>query len=562
MKRVLSLLLALCLMVTLMASCQSSDGDVATDGADTATSDAGDTTADSTSVLNEEGYPIVNQPVTLSIVYSADARGLPAEEMIFEQKWNGITGVTVEYTALPADAAVEKVNLMLTSKSDLPDVFMGVINRNDIMKYMDEDIFIPVTDLVEDHMPLLSSVFEQRPDYKAQATAPDGNLWGFPYIEEMNGLILNQGTFHINTKWLDALGLDMPTTLEEYRDVLEAFRDDDPNGNGLNDEIPLTTNGKDGNSGLGAWRNNSDIRKLSALFGQVDYGDSLGLDADNNIFCTATTDAFKDFTIYFNEMYQDGLIDPEIFNNDRSMLSAKLRNETPIVGSFIVWAIEDNVDAERREDYAVIPSLSGPGGEYGNRENLSEMHNPVVFSITTECEYPEVAARYADGLYDPQTSVEANWGALDYQYVLNDDGVMVFNELQEGLDTYDDMRARHTLAGRHPCAVLNDYYDTVVEYPTNAMDIYSDMVTTGFVADHLDDPYIPPLWYTVEEVDRLSILSTDIYRIIDTYYRSFIIDGDVEAQWDTYVSELEASGLEEFISIVQGGYDINQANAG
>ena len=43
----------------------------------------------------------------------------------------------------------------------------------------------------------------------------------------------------INQTWLDNLGLDVPTTTEELYTVLKAFKENDPNGNGIQDEYPL-----------------------------------------------------------------------------------------------------------------------------------------------------------------------------------------------------------------------------------------------------------------------------------------------------------------------------------
>ena len=46
----------------------------------------------------------------------------------------------------------------------------------------------------------------------------------------------------MNMKWLENLDLEVPTTSEELKDVLTAFATQDPNGNGVKDEIPVLTN--------------------------------------------------------------------------------------------------------------------------------------------------------------------------------------------------------------------------------------------------------------------------------------------------------------------------------
>ena len=54
------------------------------------------------------------------------------------------------------------------------------------------------------------------------------------------GLVSTPFFLSINTTWLERLGLEMPETLEEFANVLRAFRDQDPNGNGIQDEIPFS----------------------------------------------------------------------------------------------------------------------------------------------------------------------------------------------------------------------------------------------------------------------------------------------------------------------------------
>ena len=72
------------------------------------------------------------------------------------------------------------------------------------------------------------------PIYEAQMTSPDGNIYGLPHAEfDINNYVLMWNI--IRQDWLDKLGLEMPATIDEYHDVLVAFRDQDPNGNGKKD---------------------------------------------------------------------------------------------------------------------------------------------------------------------------------------------------------------------------------------------------------------------------------------------------------------------------------------
>src|SRR5699024_315051 len=81
-------------------------------------------------------------------------------------------------------------------------------------------------------------MFEELPHVKEAITAPDGNIYALPQVNECYHCSYSQKLW-IYQPWLDELGLEMPTTTDEFYEVLKAFKEDDPNGNGKADEIPL-----------------------------------------------------------------------------------------------------------------------------------------------------------------------------------------------------------------------------------------------------------------------------------------------------------------------------------
>ncbi|WP_340023680.1 extracellular solute-binding protein [Paenibacillus sp. FSL K6-1096] len=502
-----------------------------------------------------------NAPTSITIVRGKDPRNLPVEEMLWYKKYSEIApkNVTIKWEEIPNESVDEKTNLMLAG-NNLPEAFLGTMSVGKVMKNVKSGIFLPIEDYIDD-MPYFSKVLEQRPEYRALITAPDGHIYGLPYIEEMFGLITNQGILSIYKPWLDQLGLPVPTTIDEYRDTLKQFVENDMNGNGLKDEIGLALANKGANSGIGSWRNNADFGQFFGLWGQMDRGDSMFLDENGKIFNTASTEAYKTGIRYLHDMYKDGLIDPEFTITDGPKLQAKLRNKTVTVGSVVHFSVLDVAGEKVANDYVPIPYLKGPGGEYGGRENLVEMHNPLAFVLTTKTKNPRAVLAWVDSMYAPEWSVQTNWGPLGYQYKKNDKGVMVFDTLKDGLDTYNDMRVRNTIAGNSPVAILKEYYDTVVEYPQDAQDILNDMKTVGYLDKHLGDPYIPhTLFYDADTADRMALLSPQIYGLIDTSRKKWITDGGVDKEWDAYLKELEKAGLPEFIGYVQEAYDRYQAN--
>ena len=91
------------------------------------------------------------------------------------------------------------------------------------VQYSDQGIFIPTEDLIRQYVPRLATIYEEHPEYKQGSTTPNGHSFGFPYIEEMYGLVRTPGPFMINTQWLEKVGKEMPTTIDEFVDCLRAM---------------------------------------------------------------------------------------------------------------------------------------------------------------------------------------------------------------------------------------------------------------------------------------------------------------------------------------------------
>ena len=113
---------------------------------------------------------------------------------------------------------------------ELPDIIMGFQTFNDADIMNNLDLFIPLDDLVENYMPNYKQALEEMPDLKNIATFPDGHMYSMSKNLPLRPVSCNQPI--INKQWLDNLGLQEPTNIEELYNVLKAFKEQDANGNG------------------------------------------------------------------------------------------------------------------------------------------------------------------------------------------------------------------------------------------------------------------------------------------------------------------------------------------
>ena len=133
----------------------------------------------------------------------------------------------------------ESLTLMLAS-GDYPKlIYKSWYSMLDVVRYGELGVFVPLEDYIAEYAPNVTKAFEENPLLKAAVYAPDGHIYMMPYWEECYHCSMAMKMW-INTAWLKAVGMDMPTTTDEFEKVLIAFRDKDPNGNGKKDDIPLT----------------------------------------------------------------------------------------------------------------------------------------------------------------------------------------------------------------------------------------------------------------------------------------------------------------------------------
>lgn len=176
--------------------------------------------------VNLTGYPIVEEPIQLTaFAYGEPGNGDWDDYPVFAELAEK-TNVQVDFETVSGDGATEKLNLVLASNK-LPDIFFSGLSSTMINKYAGMGLFLPLNDLIDQYAPNIKAVLEERPDIKNAITMPDGNIYSIPAVNANAGIPTTQ--LCINKTWLDKLGLEVPTTTDEFYEVLKAFKTQDPN---------------------------------------------------------------------------------------------------------------------------------------------------------------------------------------------------------------------------------------------------------------------------------------------------------------------------------------------
>ena len=389
-------------------------------------------------------------------------------------------------------------------------------------------------------MPNLSKILEENPEYRKMITAPDGHIYSFPWIEELGSgkeAIQAVGDMpFINKKWLDELGLEVPTTTDELVEVLRAFRDKNPEGR--TDVIPMTfiMNGGD-----------QDPAILLGAFGEGDNADHYIVTNDKKVIYSTVQEGYKQGISWLHSLQEEGLIDPEAFTQDWATYVSK--GNTGRYGMFFTWDASNIVI--NPEDYIPLPALAGPDGNVNVPRSNGAGLEVGRCVVTTANKNLELTAKWIDELYDPLQSIQDNWGTYgDEQnqniFELKEDGTL--SHLSLGDSSPWEVRVNQNVGG--PLAILDEYYGKYTTCPDDAQERL-DILHKIYVKDMKAEYNYPVLLMTQEDIELLTQYETAVRQYTDRKRAEWVLNGGIEKEWNSYLEEMEKLGLSKMLEIKQ-----------
>lgn len=569
MKKLLAMLLCLTMIVGVLAACGGGSTTSSTTETTSTTSSAADTTdttestaEPTTDVVNSTNpgttLPIVTEPVTISI---AKERHMLDTTKSYNEKAAFVniteeTGLTLEFIELAAGTSGEKVPLMLAG-GDMPDVFWALLSDAQILQ--NESQLVALEDLIPTYAPNCLATYEQLgTDWKLISTTPSGHIYGM--LGRYESLFENtgDGIQIMNTRWLENVGLSVPTNLDEYVEVLRAFKSQDANGNGdPNDEVPYcfaedmwcagiaNDEGMFGiGNGQGGWSGAS----------QPWYSIR-----DGKVEASANTDAYKDYLNWEHMLYSEGLIDAEGFSQNTEVFSNKIKNDQ--VGTYFCWTALEYLSSEQEKEWTVVPTMAyyddvTPVGS-GEIDRSTIQKNKWV--ITAECEHPEAALRLWDYLArDTESKMTVAMGEKGILWDEYPDGGYYFvvpdNTTPEF--TFEHMKYTYGTVNDPPLM-------TKAETPKNDGEISPAAALRDQMVEQVNEYYIPKsgqlpqIYVTPEAIDDRTFIETDLLAYLRQFRAQAIMDGFTDADWDAYCKQLEALNYAGWLQWYQDYIDGN-----
>ena len=484
-------------------------------------------------------------------------------------KWlEETTNVDMKFETVPLEGRTEKLSLVLASGT-YPDVFMSVgMSAAMITKFgVLEQMFLPLNDLIDKYALNTQKVFAQYPGSKGLLTELDGNIYSLPNVNECyHCTIANK--FWMNTEWLKNVGMEKPATLDELYNVLVAFRDKDPNGNGQQDEIPMAGSYLDG------WNSQTERFVMNAFtYYNLDLTQTnttsmaaFGLYLeDGKIVTPFAKPEFKDGLKYMRKLVDEKLYYVGSFSQNLNQLTQLAESGTlgATSGGYILFA---NLGGPvyRQFDYSL--PVTGPNG-YQNV--VSFPHDSVAttgYVLSADCKNPEAAVLLGDLMLDYEASLRGYYGVKGVDWDDADEGTFGINgepALNKPLVPWQEVEPQNqhvvqqVISMRDSAFRLGEVSSPDVDlWSSEGLETYLYKATAEYKPFARDEMVVPPIKFTDEESEELAVLRVELANAIKEGVIAFMTGArDVDTEYEAFLTELESKGLPRLVELHQAQYD-------
>ncbi len=494
-------------------------------------------TADSN--FNPEGLPIVKEKQTFTIAVPQKSPLKAAADKACVIETEEATNVHIEWIEIPDSGWKEKINIMFSTDS-MPDAIIGSVD----MARNFEQLAV-LDDYLKEYAPSVTEFFNSRDDYPNALLAPDKTIRTLPIGDETPHNLIDSQLW-INAKWLEKLSLKMPTTPEELKEVLTAFRDKDPNGNGKKDEIPFTFKK--------VWGWGTSVENFFGNFGVVENENHV-FEKDGKIIFSAKEQGYYDALSYLHDLYKEGLLDKDVFTLSDDQYAAR-GSVGDIIGMAAGYRAEE-AGVLNESDYNVLPVL-----KYNGKDGIAFLNNVTRsggFAISKKCKNPEVLVRWYDYI-NSSLEMALKWGRgakgvfweieeVNGQkvpkFLTMDEAVL---EANGGYKTRSEYRSAESFAGDTPSLWRLNYAESAISDNPENHDIKKEAVNAWL-------PYgvkgLPAGTATLENAEKRSILLTDIDTYLEKFIADSVLNGIDETKWEEHLKTLENLKVGEYTELCQ-----------
>ena len=518
--------------------------------------------------------------------------GVPASNTVSDWENNALTkwleeqtGYDLDFFYFSSTQSEYKTQLttMMAADEKLPDILLNLnLSADERNNYANEGIFVDLAKYYDDEAYMSQFEWYQMIQENVDADilqrawvegrSPNGEWWGA--ISELANKNTDGPRYmtYINQNWLDKLGLEMPRTYDELVTVLEAFRTQDPNGNGKQDEIPMIGTENVLRGEVDCWL----INRHEYLNRTYPYN----VDENGKLYSPYTTDAYRRGLQDVRELVSKGLLSPLTWTiKERTEIVSMVTpaDDTAILG---VWGGHLTLNCTENSpvmlEYQPLPPLEGSYAAM-NPSKLTYM----TF-ITSDCEHPDEAFNLIMTLSSFEGARRQRYGAPDVDWVPAVDaetgieGIQILNNSAFSgptsstygftcgvtyWDPEDEVKANGQPKDPSPNYVADPNpagteLTWAQERSTRNEAHYKAYKEAAEANNPKDITYT--LIYDEAETERRGDIQTNVSSYVQQARAEFANgtrDINSDADWNAYLQDLESIGIDTVVECAQSAWD-------
>ena len=552
--KILALLLAMTMCGTAFAGCGSdTKPSEFTEAVSTETVAGTETTATEPvaegPLKNADIYPL-DSDKTFTVVTSAAPTLEQKDSTVITKLMEETTGVSIDWSYMTKD----QLALAITSK-EIPDAMFlaaAVQDKTTIYEYGKAGFYVNFMDYL-DIMPNLAAIFEANPDALEVVQNEDGSVYTLP-----KHVVSNTGynnLIYYRTDMMKEIGWEkQPATTDEFiqycKDLQAHY--------GATDKEFIAFNGYQAN--YMNWGGSRFVQYFFPAFGEL-LVTGISVDSKDNIAFGAATEQYKHYLEFMNELWNSGAFNTNIYTQEAAASQALAAgNHVGIAGNHNGHAAANFASGKLEMD--VMAPLTS---EYWDTQHWYQSPAwAISYSmISTKCEDIETMCKWFDALYapadDPLNEEGTIWGAMTFLGEIGvdvelDDTTMVYTVKEhEGFETAT------FLAQEGFSQSLYNGYEGGFPY-TQDVNTNVGMKGAGTVKNlwpYAETPIIASnLTLTQDESDVYNDAWADINAYITEMTAKFITgELNIEAEWATYLGQLDKMDLPEVLKVYTAAYE-------
>ena len=446
-------------------------------------------------------YPLKGSHTLTYWVKESESITTPIKELPVWQELMTETGIEIEFINISNSSEKEQFDTMIAS-GNYPDIIESKIAH--VGDLYNKNIIMDLTDIMPEYSPNYYNYLCENPDIMKQVKSDDGKLLLYAFLRPNPIAQTTTGPI-IRKDWLDKVNLAVPETIEDWENMLNAFK------NELNAEIPLGTR--------------TDLSTVTFLASA--WNIYLGFYHDDNIVKYGyLEDNFVEYLQTMVKWYENGLLDKNFTTatkslHDENMLSDKIgATFGALSGQFGTWLSKAKQNGNTEFD------LTGAKFPVLNKGDIPAYYDITQFEystdnpwcmISTQCKDIEAAARLLDYTYSKEGSILMNFGIEGKTYRIVNNEIQLFSDeeilsMSDGVSVYDWKNLYTRVSTSGPFILDNTF--SINSYTPQQYDALNK-----WVANENKEHKMPPIILLAEE----NIEYNAIMKNIESYVTQMLI---------------------------------------